>query len=121
VWKVSDLGAIRARFLQDDLPVRLGGIAANLARISSFARNRANKETVHSLLDESKHLIEWTAGEAGLEIAAELVELQVRLACWQRDWDTIWNEEAKRAEVARQCHLWSERILQASGLLNMQS
>jgi hypothetical protein len=33
--------------------------------------------------------IEWTAQDADREIAAELVELQIQLACWQYSWARI--------------------------------
>jgi hypothetical protein len=40
-------------------------------------------------LDESKHFIEWTAAEADIDKAAELVELQVQLARGQYNWHDI--------------------------------
>ena len=76
-WHMKDWTTIRERFLRDDISVRLGGLAANLSRIKSFANNENNKALVESLIDESKHFIEWTAHETEIEIAAKLVELQV--------------------------------------------
>ena len=40
----------RERYLRDALPVRLGGLAANLRRVSSFAQHAANREAIESLL-----------------------------------------------------------------------
>jgi hypothetical protein len=111
------MAEVRERYLRDELPTRLGGIAANLARVSTFSRNPGNKEAVNRLLDESKFFIEWTAGEATVETAAELVELQVQLARWQRRWDEIWEDAPWRMEVAESARGWSNRVLQASGLL----
>jgi hypothetical protein len=74
---MKDWNAIQKRYLRDTLPTRLGGIAANLSRVKSFAARVANQEAVASLLEESKFFIEWTAGEADIDTAAELVELQV--------------------------------------------
>lgn len=115
---MRDWTAIRERYLRDELPVRLGGLAANLARVSSFSRNPVNREVVNSLLDESKLFIEWTAGEAEVDAAAQLVELQVQLALWQLDWDRIWADPGQRAQVAEQSRVWSGRILDLSGLLS---
>jgi hypothetical protein len=67
--------AIRERYLRDKLPIRLGGLAANLARIKSFSNHVANRDLVESILEESKFFIEWTANEVEVTIAAELVEL----------------------------------------------
>ncbi|MDQ2687323.1 MAG: hypothetical protein M3Y28_05595 [Armatimonadota bacterium] len=97
---MRDMTAVRERYLRDGLPVRLGGLAANLARVSSFSRSAASREAVSSLLDESKYFIEWTAAEAELDAATQLVDLQRQLAQWQLDWDKIWADGTRRAGVA---------------------
>ena len=79
-----DRTSLRERYLHDNLPVRLGGLAANLRRIGSFSHHPANGDAVASQVDESKYFIEWTAAEAEVETAAQLVELQVQLARWQQ-------------------------------------
>jgi hypothetical protein len=109
--------ALKERYLRDNLPIRLGGIAANLARIKSFSQDVENSVAVESLLQESKWFIEWTAADAEIEIAAELVELQVQLACWQCCWSTIWEDAEQRMEVADRAKMWSEKVLNFSGLL----
>jgi hypothetical protein len=114
---MRDWAAIRERYLRDKLPVRLGGLAANLARVGSFSRNAVNREVVNSLLEESKLFIEWTAGETDTDTAAQLIELQIQLARWQLDWDHIWANQGQRASVAEQCRTWSDRILEFSGVL----
>jgi hypothetical protein len=118
---LENLLEIRARYVRDMLPTRLGGLAANLARVSSFAKHPANCEAVNGLLDESKHFIEWTAGEAETETAAELVELQIQLARWQLEWTDIWADASQRAQVVTQARAWSERVLALSGLLEPQA
>ena len=109
--------ALRERYLRDAFPVRLGGLAANLSRVRSFAGHDANRDVVESIIDESKYLIEWTAAEAEVNTAAEWVDLQVRLACWQRNWAAIWADPVRRREVAEQSAAWSQRLLSLSGLL----
>ncbi len=110
--------AIRERYLRDELPTRLGGLAANLARVKSFSNNVANREVVESLLEESKFFIEWTAMDAEVDTTAELVELQIQLAQWQRSWASIWADPAQRMKVAEQAKFLSERVLDLSGLLS---
>ncbi|HDQ34825.1 MAG TPA: hypothetical protein ENN14_00740 [Chloroflexi bacterium] len=114
---MKDWHTIRERYLQDALPVRLGGLAANLSRIKSFAQHDAHQAAVASLLEESKFFIEWTAAEADVSTAAELVELQVQLALWAHAWDEIWHDTAQRQEVAQLSSRWSQRVLELSGLL----
>lgn len=115
---MKDWKAIRERYLRDDLSVRLGGLAANLSRIKSFANNENNKAVVESLIDESKHFIEWTAHETELETAAKLAELQVELALWQIKLDKVWPDAAQRKRISEISNVWSQQILKASGLLS---
>ncbi len=98
---------IRERYMRDPLPVRLGGLAANLSRIKSFSANDA------SLIDESKMFIEW----AEIHTAEKLVELQIQLARWKLAWDGIWSDKIKREQVAKQSASWSMQVLELSGLL----
>ena len=78
----------RERFMLDPLPRRLGGLAATLGRIASSARKSSDPTIVSDLLDEARRLIEWTAGEAEPEVAAELVHMQILLSVWQKAWET---------------------------------
>jgi len=113
-----DLAAIQARYLRDALPTRLGGLAANLARIVSFSRNTANREIVEQMIKESQWFIEWTAPEMDVDTAAILVELQLQLAQWQRCLAGMWNDAEKREAIMEQSRQWSKRVLQMSGLLH---
>lgn len=115
---MRDWTAIRERYLRDGLQIRLGGLAANLSRIKSFAAHEAGREAVESLIDESKFFIEWTAAQAESHTAAELVALQIELAQWQRNWAHIWADPTQRHQIAEQSGNWSKRVLEMSGLMN---
>ncbi len=114
---MKDWTLIQERYMRDTLPVRLGGLAANLARVKSFSDHEGHGDAVEGLLDESKFFIEWAAPEAKPDAQAELVALQVQLARWQRSWASIWANPAQRTAVADQAGAWSERVLEMSGLL----
>jgi hypothetical protein len=114
---MKDRSQIRERYMHDDLPVRLGGLAANLSRIKSFSANEASQAVVESLIDESKMFIEWTAAQAKIDTAEKLIELQVQLALWQLQWKTIWSDPLKRKQVAEESANWSQQVLELSGLL----
>ncbi|NEP47249.1 MAG: hypothetical protein F6K35_51930 [Okeania sp. SIO2H7] len=53
----------KERYLQDNLSIRLGNLASNLARIESRCQAGSDRDLVKSLLRESKFFIEWTAPE----------------------------------------------------------
>ena len=115
---MKDRSAIRERYLRDTLPVRLGGLAANLSRIKSFATHDASRDAVEGLIDESKYFIEWTATEAESYAAEQLVALQVQLARWQCDWSVIWTDPERRRHLAEESNTCSKRVLEMSGLLS---
>ena len=117
---MRDWTALKERYLRDPLPVRLGGLAANLARVRSFSDHPDHCDVVEGLLEESKFFIEWTTRDAALDLQAELVQLQVQLSRWQRAWPAIWAEPARRQAVAEQAQQWSERVLHLSGLLRQR-
>ena len=117
---MRDLAALKERYLRDALPVRLGGLAANLARVGSFSDHPDHRDVVADLLEESKFFIEWTAHDATSDVQMELVQWQLQLARWQHAWAAIWAEPARRREVAEQACQWSERVLHLSGLLRQR-
>ena len=103
---MKDMEKLRERFLRDPLPRRLGGLAATLGRISSSARRSTDPNIVSNLLDEAKHLIEWTAADTEPETAAELVEIQTMITLWQRAWDEVSQSPKQRLLLSVQAKNW---------------
>lgn len=114
---MRDWTPIRERYLRDALPIRLGGLAANLSRIKSFSTHDASRAAVETMIDESKHFIEWTAAAADIQTAAYLVEVQIQLARWQLAWSDVWSDPLKRRQMAERSAIWSRRVLELSGLV----
>ena len=108
---------LHQRFMRDPLDRRLGGLAATLGRISSSARDSNTPNAVSDLLDEAKHLIEWTAADADSEVAAELVQIQRLITLWQKTWESAYKEKSQRILLATQAKEWSDKTLQNSGLI----
>lgn len=109
--------AIRERYMRDDLPTRLGGLAANLARIASFTSRGASAVVLSRLIEESKFFIEWTASDTALDMLAVLVELQVEMALWHQSWLSAGIDSTQRERIAQASRTWAERVLEMSGLL----
>ena len=104
---------LRERFLSDPLPVRLGGLSATLGRISSSARaSESPAAVVADLLDEAKHLIEWTAADA------ELVQIQRLIVLWQKGWGTATSDRTQQILLSTLAKTWSDKALEFSGLLS---
>jgi len=108
---------LRARFLRDPLPRRLGGLAATLGRVSSSARNSTDALVVKNLLDEARYLIEWTAADAEPETAVELVAMQRLITLWLKTWDKTSQYQEQRTLLSVQAKQWSDVAINFSGLL----
>jgi len=110
--------SVGTRFSADDTPHRLGAIAANMARIETFARRPYHPEAVRSVMEESRWFVEWAAKNVQVDDAAQLVELQRLITGWLREdvWDNTRPDASRRAEIAGAAASWSQRILEMSGL-----
>jgi hypothetical protein len=115
---MKNLEVIRNRFLQQDITHRLGGLAANLARVASFANNPNNFEAVRTLLEESKFLIEWIAPESPPEAQVKLVEIQIQLSLWQIKFAEIWENPDELKRLIGQAQAWSKKLLELAGLVD---
>jgi len=113
---MKDMEKLRERFLRDPLPRRLGGLAATLGRISSSARKSTDPNIVSNLLDEAKHLIEWTAAEAEPETATELVQMQTMITLWQHAWNEASQNPQQRVLLSVQAKNWADKAVDFSGL-----
>jgi len=106
------LEEIKRRFLKNDLSVRLGCIASNLARLESFSKMPNNQRVVNDLIEESKFFIEWTTPEVNLDIQVELVNTQIQLA--------LWNYFKDQKQISKDAGKLSKKILKLSGLIEQK-
>jgi len=102
---------IQERYLRDALPMRLAGLAADLGRVASSARHATGGAAAAAMLEESQYLIEWTAAEAPVELAAELVDLQALLALWRRAWPEAQHSALQRTLLAVQAKQWADQVM----------
>jgi hypothetical protein len=108
-----------ASYLRQRVPVRLGSLAADLARIASFAEI-LDSAAVESLLEESTAFIEWCVPDLineQVEQAARLVDIQRGLGIWRGLWQKA-QTESERRKLISQAQAWSDEVLQMSGLLD---
>jgi hypothetical protein len=117
-WRsMTDWVSIRERYLKDGVDVRLGGLAANLARIGTLSRRDGYSDVASRLVVESGLFIEWTARDVPIATLVELAELQRVLSRWHHAWSELWRDETRREAVAGAATDWSRRVLDLSGLL----
>lgn len=116
--QIKNLEMRKERYLRDGIPIRLGGLAANLARVRSFSENVENSDVVFQLLEESKYFIEWIGRELDIDSAVRLCAMQRQMAVWQLNWASVWNDSNSRKRVATDSARWSTEIIMNSGLLD---
>ena len=108
------LHELEKRFQRDPLPVRLGGIASDLGRLSGLAKTRrAGPDTLQGVLTELKLFTEWAGKEADLEVQRKLLSLQKDLATW----DVGRTSKKFLPVMEKKAKKWSTSILKTSGLL----
>ena len=111
----------RESFLRQTLPIRLGSLAADLARVASFAEIN-DAAAVESLLGESVAFIEWCAPglvNERIDDAARLVDIQRGLTTWHRRWLKVQNI-SEQENLLEQAQAWSDEVLAMSGLLEQE-
>jgi hypothetical protein len=104
---------LRQRFLQDEWPRQVGNLAPTLARLSSRVKDARHDQIVVDLLREGALLIEWSAPNVPLELAAYMAAVQRELILWHR----IWPDDAARSVLAYRARNISDRLLEAAGLV----
>lgn len=112
----------QTRYVSQPIPIRLGGLATNLARLASVAETSV-VAAIASLLDESRAFIEWSAPALlpeRVEDAARLVDIQRGLTRWYWKWHHVQHDPAQRCQLAEQAQRWADEILQMSGLLEQE-
>ncbi len=105
------LQALKERFAKDPVPLRWGGIASDLLRISSMAHaERLDVPAFRDVLNETKLFTEWIAPDVEPEAQTTILSLQRSLATWSP------GGSLPAADLEEQAREWSEKILDLSGL-----
>jgi hypothetical protein len=110
---MKDLDAIKSRYFKESFERRLGHLASDLVKITSFLDNPKNTAAINDIIEESKFFIEWNAPEAPSHLQEFFADIQPRLALWQRH---LEKSEAKQ-DLKKSAKEWSDRLLKFSGLL----
>jgi hypothetical protein len=105
---MKDVARRRERFQRDSLDRRLGNIASNLLRLSSWLEMERDPRATVDLMQETAAMIDWTGDDA----TEDLVNIQRELCRWRR----IWPLESARSLLAFRARQMSDRVLESSGL-----
>lgn len=113
--RVSD---VRARYLRDSQPVRLGNLASSLARIASCARREGRDAATEAAIRECALFVEWGGGDADPTLQSQLAALQRDLVRWGKRWAAGERDDLTRADLTQFARSASQQALEWSGLLD---
>lgn len=114
---MKNLKDVKDRYLKEPFQKRLGHLASDLLRISTFLENPKNIAVVNDIIEESKFFIEWLAPEAPPHVQEFLSDMQVKLVLCQ--YQILHHKESKKEKLAlmSDAKKWSVKLLTFSGLL----
>lgn len=118
---MKDLMLNQESFVSDSISTRLNKLAAHLNQIGSPVSDVTSATSTTILIRESLYFIEWTVPnmvQTDIEQAAEIVDLGRTLTRWLFSWEKIRSDSAALAKVQTEVSLWSQRVLEMSGLLS---
>ncbi|MBI3538351.1 MAG: hypothetical protein HY070_12445 [Chloroflexi bacterium] len=112
----------REHFLQQNIRMRLGHLASDLARIANGI-NITGLNVAKNALEHSQAFIEWIAPDLlqdRFDDAARLVEIQRALTLWHSKWNRVQENTDERTKLAIEARAWSAEVLKMSGLLDQE-
>ena len=112
---MTPLTVIHERFMRDSASLRLGSISSDLGRLANLLKSgSSDKELFQDLITELTRFTEWTAADLSIDQQKLVLDLQRDLLRWSET--TLSSVNAR--EVQREAAIWSDRILDTSGLLS---
>lgn len=112
---------IYSRFVRDKVPVRMGNMASNMGRIQAIGEMEGEVTTARTMIDETIMFIELTLPVTDFAKARLLTELKQILEQWRISIDEIWKDPTRHSLLCEQAGNWSDRLVEASGLLQSPS
>ena len=106
---IKNINQIKERYLKEPLNMKLGHLASDLVRISTFS----DRNVVNDLIEESKFFIEWVAPDTTFDTQVVLCDIQLNLALWQLRLLKVTDLNKLQTDAKK----WSEYLLETSGLL----
>lgn len=110
--------ARKVNFLKRPMPHELGELAAALSMLVWFITQHPDRpDLTQQAMDEPSAYAEWLIPQVSPQLQSEITEIYTSLQEWQRDWLQINANEIQQRTISKQLREWSDRMLDASGLV----
>jgi hypothetical protein len=120
----------KANYLKLDRSQQMGNVASSLSRIQTNLQfqDEPGDQVALAAIEECQRLTEWTtttlnlhSDESDLNLAETLLAVGRQVSRWKYDWQHCRQDDEKREEMIAIAGQWSKRILEQSGLLQIES
>jgi hypothetical protein len=119
----------KANYLKLDRSQQLGNLASSLSRIQTNLQfqDEPGDQVAWAAIEECQRLTEWTtttldlqSDEADLSLAETLLDVGRQVSRWKYHWQQYRQDNESREEMVAISGRWSKRILEQSGLLQIE-
>lgn len=107
---MEDYESMREAYVSQPAAMRMGHLASDLLRLSLWVKMGRDSKAVLDLMSRIAWLMEWNPEHA----SEELADMQREICRWRR----IWPLEPAGPLLAFRAEVMSNRVLEASGLLD---
>jgi hypothetical protein len=111
-WSEAEL-----KFRCERLAVRLERLAENFLQITDLCGRGNDGEAVLVLVQTSCSFLELTAIDLDFDNGYALAQMQRQFSQWQWHWKAVWEDQAKRLEMATIVEGWVESVRRMAGVL----
>lgn len=113
---MKDYAQLLERYRRQPLPMRLGNLASNLARIRTMALDERTVAEGAKVVEESRHFADTLIADTNPFLSGEMVNLRDLLDEWLAAWPRLVQPGEKLTEITAAAAQWSALLIERSGL-----
>lgn len=113
---MKDYAPLLERYRRQPLPVRLGNLASNMARIRTMALDERTVADGATVVEESRHFADTLIADTEPAVGEELLRLRDLLDHWLAAWPGLVHVGEGRTEITEAAARWSNLLIDRSGL-----
>ena len=113
---MKDYAPLMERYRRQPLPMRLGNLASNMARIRTMALDERTIADGAIVIEESRHFADTLIPDTDPALGEELVRLRNLLDGWLAAWPRLARPGANLTEITTAAARWSALLIERSGL-----
>ena len=118
---MKDYASVLDRYRRQPLPMRLGNLASNLARIRTMALDQRTVADGAKVVEESRHFADTLIADTNPFLSEEMANLRDLLDEWLAAWPRLAQPSESLTEITKAAARWSALLIERSGLAQRDS